>query len=709
MIDLTGYRLTFGEEFNSRSISLTGSGTTWADTRSEWRVGAADIGFGRSSFVDASSGYDPFAVGGGVLTITAVPDRTASGVPGAWESGLLTTQGGFSQTYGYFEIRADFSNAPGAWNAFWLLPDQNIPDPNNRGQWQELDIVENYGVLEQAVYSHIHTTDLVPNDDWQQYLQVHSEMATPTGYHTYGMNWQADRISFYIDGVLIGSKATPSDMHGPMYLLLDLATQEPADGPGVPISSMIDYVRVYSADPNAVAVAHDTASSPDGYDPGLYGATAAGDTTPTPQPSGTTIGSGADKLVLKLSEDAYLGDAQFIVYVDGVQIGGTLTAHASHRTGQSELVTVLGDWGPGPHTVFVRMLNDRWDGTPDTDRNLYLEGATYNDVVVPAGTLGNLVGQSFQFVDSTTTNPPPTDPTPTDPTPTDPTPTDPTPTDPTPTDPTPPDPTPTEPNATTIGSGPDTLLLKMSEDAYLGDAQFNIYVDGVRIGGTLTSHASHKAGAYELFTVLGDWGVGEHTVFIHMINDRWDGTPDTDRNLYLEGVTYNGVVDAEGVLGNLVGQSFHFIDTAGTPTDPTPTDPTPTDPTPTDPTPTDPTPTDPSTTTIGSGTDSLVLRLSEDAYLGDAQFAVYVDGVQIGGTLTAHASHRAGEAELVTVLGNWSAGDHTVLIRMLNDRWDGTPDTDRNLYLENATYNGASVSGSSLGNLIGQSFHFIDI
>ncbi|QCK88909.1 hypothetical protein E8L99_21835 [Phreatobacter aquaticus] len=214
-----------------------------------------------------------------------------------------------------------------------------------------------------------------------------------------------------------------------------------------------------------------------------------------------------------------------------------------------------------------------------------------------------------------------------------------------------------------------------------------------------------------------------------MINDRWDGTPDTDRNLYLEGVTYNGVVDAEGVLGNLVGQSFHFIDTAGTPTDPTPTDPTPTDPTPTDPTPTDPTPTDPtptdptptdptptdptptdpSTTTIGSGTDSLVLRLSEDAYLGDAQFAVYVDGVQIGGTLTAHASHRAGEAELVTVLGNWSAGDHTVLIRMLNDRWDGTPDTDRNLYLENATYNGASVSGSSLGNLIGQSFHFIDI
>ena len=66
MIDLTGYKLTFSDEFNVRSISKTGAGTTWADIRSDWRYDAnSDIGFGRSSFVDPSSGYDPFKVAGG--------------------------------------------------------------------------------------------------------------------------------------------------------------------------------------------------------------------------------------------------------------------------------------------------------------------------------------------------------------------------------------------------------------------------------------------------------------------------------------------------------------------------------------------------------------------------------------------------------------------------------------------------------------------
>jgi beta-glucanase (GH16 family) len=281
MLNLSGYNLTFDEEFNTRSISQSGLGTTWADIRSEWRFDAtSDIGFGRSSFVDPASGYDPFSVSGGALTITAVPDRTNAGYPGSWESGLITTQGDFSQTYGYFEIRADFSNLPGAWDAFWLLPDQQKANPDNPEMWQELDIVEHYGSWEKGVYSHIHTTDPQNGVPWQQNRQVYSEIANPSGYHTYGMNWEEDKLSFYVDGQLVGSQATPSDMHSPMYLLVNLATQADvnnnADAAGVPISSSIDYVRVYSKDPNAAAVRLDTVSSPDGQDPGLYNANGNG-------------------------------------------------------------------------------------------------------------------------------------------------------------------------------------------------------------------------------------------------------------------------------------------------------------------------------------------------------------------------------------------------------------------------------------------------
>jgi hypothetical protein len=126
-------------------------------------------------------------------------------------------------------------------------------------------------------------------------------------------------------------------------------------------------------------------------------------TEPTPAQtqtgSPTTLGSGPDQLNFKISEDAYLGDALYTISVDGQQVGGTLTAHASHVAGQSELTIVHGDWGPGDHTVFVHFLNDRWDGTPTTDRNLYLDAATYSGGAVPQEAIGNVLGQSFSFHD----------------------------------------------------------------------------------------------------------------------------------------------------------------------------------------------------------------------------------------------------------------------------------------------------------------------
>ena len=212
MVDLTGYRLTFDDEFNTRSISSTGAGTTYADTRAEWRTadGTADTGFGRSSFVDPASGYDPFSVRNGILSITAVPDRTPSGVPGSWESGLITTQGNFSQTYGYFEIRADFSNDPNAWDAFWLLPNQQSAQSSSTNGHQELDVVEHYGNGDRSVYSTIHTTDPQNGIRWQDNRQVVTELNDPSGYHTYGMNWQPDKISFYVDGQLADHTVGPA-------------------------------------------------------------------------------------------------------------------------------------------------------------------------------------------------------------------------------------------------------------------------------------------------------------------------------------------------------------------------------------------------------------------------------------------------------------------------------------------------------------------
>ena len=116
----------------------------------------------------------------------------------------------------------------------------------------------------------------------------------------------------------------------------------------------------------------------------------------------------------------------------------------------------------------------------------------------------------------------------------------------------------------------------------------------------------------------------------------------------------------------------------------------------------------PAATTLGSGSDTLALQVSEDAWQGDAQYTVSIDGTQVGGTQTATASHAAGQMQLVDVLGTFSTGLHTATVTFLNDAYGGTPATDRNLYVNSATIDGATVPSSSLAllNAGSQSFGF---
>ena len=109
------------------------------------------------------------------------------------------------------------------------------------------------------------------------------------------------------------------------------------------------------------------------------------DTSPPSTPGvNTTIGSGSDSLELKITQDAYQGDCQYAIYVDGKQIGGTLTASALHGSGEADTLQVKGDWAAGSHTVSVTLLNDLWGGTTGTDRNIYVESATFDALLSPA-------------------------------------------------------------------------------------------------------------------------------------------------------------------------------------------------------------------------------------------------------------------------------------------------------------------------------------
>ena len=80
-----------------------------------------------------------------------------------------------------------------------------------------------------------------------------------------------------------------------------------------------------------------------------------------------------------------------------MQVGGTLTASAAHAAGQDDTVTLLGTWGSGAHKVTVSFVNDAYGGAGGSalmDRNLYLDGVTFNGTAVAGGAVGSVTGTS---------------------------------------------------------------------------------------------------------------------------------------------------------------------------------------------------------------------------------------------------------------------------------------------------------------------------
>ncbi len=227
-----------------------------------------------------------------------------------------------------------------------------------------------------------------------------------------------------------------------------------------------------------------------------------------PTPSPVTLGAGPDSIVVDLSEDAYLGDAQFTISVDGQQIGGTQTATAQHALGQTQAFNLLGDFAPGTHDVTVNFLNDAYAGTATTDRNLYVDSITTASGTV--ATNAELVSNGSQ--DFTATLPAVT------------------------------------PAPVTVGSGPDSLVLQVSEDFYLADAAFTVSVDGKQIGGTLSTNALQDQGQTQSVTVLGNFAAGTHTVSVDFLNDAYAGTATTDSNLYVDSVTYGATTTTTNTI-----------------------------------------------------------------------------------------------------------------------------------------------------------------
>ncbi|MEY9627804.1 family 16 glycosylhydrolase [Sinorhizobium fredii] len=240
---------TFSDEFNTLQLRNGTSGVWdtkfwWAPDKGSTLTGNGELQWYINPSYQPTAGANPFSVSNGVLTIkaAAAPEAIQAEINGYdYTSGILTTHASFAQTYGYFEIRADMPDDQGVWPAFWLLPAD--------GSWPpELDVVEMRGQDPNTIIATVHSNETGSQTSIASAVRV----ADTSGFHKYGVLWTEDEIVWYFDDAAIARADTPSDMHDPMYMLVNLAVGgiagTPSDGLVDGSEMKIDYIKAYQLD-----------------------------------------------------------------------------------------------------------------------------------------------------------------------------------------------------------------------------------------------------------------------------------------------------------------------------------------------------------------------------------------------------------------------------------------------------------------------------
>lgn len=168
----------------------------------------------------------------------------------SFTSARIKTQGLFQFTYGKVEVRAKLPSGGGVWPAIWMLG-SNITSVG----WPrcgEIDIMEFAGNRPGSVSAAIHNASSYGNT---QYSQSQSVNSPSDEFHIYEIQWDADKIQFFIDGerfyVYSPYPKTPENwpFDADHFIILNVAM---GGSYGGSISSdfessamEIDYVRVY--------------------------------------------------------------------------------------------------------------------------------------------------------------------------------------------------------------------------------------------------------------------------------------------------------------------------------------------------------------------------------------------------------------------------------------------------------------------------------
>jgi beta-glucanase (GH16 family) len=155
-----------------------------------------------------------------------------------YTSGALHTRFKYDFLYGKVEIHARLPKGQGIWPAHWM-------PPSDHASPYEIDIMEMLGHEPNKIYLTHHWLGWIP----QQYTGTYVGPDYSKAFHTFTVEWEPGKITWYIDGVERFS-STSHVQETPAYLYVNTAVG--GNWPGSPDETTvfpqfhdIDYVRVY--------------------------------------------------------------------------------------------------------------------------------------------------------------------------------------------------------------------------------------------------------------------------------------------------------------------------------------------------------------------------------------------------------------------------------------------------------------------------------
>ena len=187
-----------------------------------------------------------YRVNDGLLEIW--PQRDATG---KFFNRTLDTDGKFSQQYGFFEAEARLPVGKGTWPGFWLYNHDRPAYPAKR---PEIDIMEAYaGGGDGWSDANFHPTAFA-STVWVDAGALGGSKTEQTpdlsaAFHTYGVDWQPNRITFYFDGRPFATVEKP--MTDPLYVVLSMwfgsasGTPDASTPTGASNSFQLNYVRAW--------------------------------------------------------------------------------------------------------------------------------------------------------------------------------------------------------------------------------------------------------------------------------------------------------------------------------------------------------------------------------------------------------------------------------------------------------------------------------